>query len=92
MDNLLIAMAVFLMLNLLAGLARIFQGPTAADRLLAAQLLGTTGTAVLIVFAARQQTSSLLDAAIVFALLAAVTLVAFVCRVWSDLPEAPPEE
>jgi multicomponent Na+:H+ antiporter subunit F len=86
MDNVYAATAVFLMLNLLAGLVRIYLGPTPADRLLAAQLLGTTGTAVLMILAAQTGTTPLLDAAIVFALLAAVTLIAFVCRLWSKLP------
>lgn len=92
MPDVLAALAVFLMLNLLAGLVRIYRGPTAVDRLLAAQLLGTTGTAVLMVLAARQGGTALLDAAILFALLAAVTLIAFVCRVWSSLPPDNPDE
>lgn len=86
MDNIYAAVAVFLMLNLLAGLVRIYIGPTPADRLLAAQLLGTTGTAVLMILAATLRSTPLLDAAIIFALLAAVTLIAFVCRLWSKLP------
>ncbi|HMP89021.1 MAG TPA: monovalent cation/H+ antiporter complex subunit F [Kiritimatiellia bacterium] len=86
MDNAYAAVSVFLMLNLLAGLVRIYRGPTPADRLLAAQLLGTTGTAVLLVLSAWQGLGALIDAAIIFALLAAVTLIAFVCRLWTSLP------
>jgi multicomponent Na+:H+ antiporter subunit F len=86
MDNLYAIVAVFLMMNLLAGLFRIYVGPTPADRLLAAQLLGTTGTAILLVLSAWLSMSPLVDAAIIFALLAAVTLIAFVCRLWTSLP------
>lgn len=86
MDKAYAMMAIFLMLNLLAGLFRIYAGPTPADRLLATQLLGTTGTAVLLVFAMWFGQRALIDAAMVFALLAAVTLIAFVCRLWSQLP------
>ncbi|MCS6835369.1 MAG: multiple resistance and pH regulation protein F, partial [Anaerolineae bacterium] len=39
--------ALFLLLNIGLGLLRIWRGPTAADRLLAVQLFGTTGSAVL---------------------------------------------
>lgn len=91
MDNVYAAVSVFLMLNLLAGLFRIYLGPTPADRLLAAQLLGTTGTTVLLVLAAWRQVPALVDAAIIFSLLAAVTLIAFVCRLWTNLPEEEEE-
>jgi len=87
MDEVLSFAAVFLMGNLLAGLVRIYRGPTPADRLLAAQLLGTTGTTVLLVLSARLDQPGLVDAAMIFAVLAAVTLIAFVCRLWSSLPD-----
>lgn len=86
MDNLYALVAAFLMLNLLAGLYRIYAGPTPSDRLLAAQLLGTTGTAILLVLSAWLAVSPLVDAAIIFALLAAVTLITFVCRILAGLP------
>jgi multicomponent Na+:H+ antiporter subunit F len=86
MDRVYALVAVFLMLNLLAGLFRIYKGPTPSDRLLAAQLMGTTGTGILLLMATWFAMEPLVDAAIVFALLAAVTLIAFVCRLWSSLP------
>ncbi len=86
MDNVYALVAIFLMLNMLTGLFRIYAGPTPADRLLAAQLLGTTGTAVLLVFSAWFGQRALIDAAMIFAVLAAVTLIAFVCRLWLQLP------
>jgi multicomponent Na+:H+ antiporter subunit F len=41
-----LALAFFLLLNIAAGWLRIVRGPTRVDRMLAAQLFGTTGVAV----------------------------------------------
>lgn len=49
-----LALAVFLMLNLGAGMWRVPHGPTAADRMLAAHLFGTTAVAVLLLLAERR--------------------------------------
>ncbi len=46
MDDLYLSLALFLVLNLVAGLLRILRGPTPADCMLAAQLFGTTGVAI----------------------------------------------
>ncbi|HSJ25240.1 MAG TPA: monovalent cation/H+ antiporter complex subunit F [Longimicrobiales bacterium] len=72
--------ALFLLLNVTAGLVRIARGPTAPDRMLAAQLFGTTGVAILLVLAEALDVRALRDVALVFALLAAVLAVAFVKR------------
>lgn len=76
------ALAVFLLLTIVASLFRILRGPTAADRMLAAQLFGTTGVAVLLLLAEAQAMAALRDVALVFALLAVLATVAFVKRVW----------
>jgi multicomponent Na+:H+ antiporter subunit F len=78
------ALALFLLLNLGMGMWRILRGPTAADRMLAAQLFGTTAVAVLLLLAQATGNTALRDAALVFALLAAVTAVAFVRRAWPN--------
>lgn len=83
MNTFLIAVAAFLLLNLAAGLWRVMRGPTAADRMLAAQLFGTTAVAVLLLLAEGMGQPDLRDVALVFAMLAAVAAVAFVQRVWS---------
>jgi len=75
-------LALFLLLNLVAGMWRVLRGPTAADRMLAAQLFGTTSVAVLLVLAQATDQAALRDVALVFALLAAVTAIAFVRRAW----------
>lgn len=82
MEVLYSGMALFLLLTLVAGLWRVLQGPTAADRMLAAQLFGTTAVACLLLLAEALDRPALRDVALVFALLAVVTAVAFVQRVW----------
>jgi multicomponent Na+:H+ antiporter subunit F len=84
MQMLTLALALFLMLNLGASMWRVLRGPTAADRMLAAQLFGTTAVAILLLLAEASGGAALRDVALVFALLAAVTAVAFVRRTWTD--------
>lgn len=79
-----LTLALFLLVNLGAGMWRILHGPTAADCMLAAQLFGTTAVAVLLLLAQANGNAALRDVALVFALLAAVTAVAFVRRAWTD--------
>jgi multicomponent Na+:H+ antiporter subunit F len=74
------AFALLLLLSLLGGLVRILRGPTRADRMLAAQLFGSSGVAILLVLAEGAALPALRDVALVFALLAMVNAVAFVGR------------
>ncbi len=67
-----------LLIILLIGLWRVIGGPTSADRMLAAQLFGTAGVAILMLLAAVQNEEALLNVALVLALLAPLTLIAFV--------------
>ena len=82
MEVLYLGMALFLLLTLVAGLWRVLRGPTPADRMLAAQLFGTTAVACVLLLAQAFNYPPLRDVALVFALLAAVTAVAFVRRAW----------
>ena len=84
MQALFLTLALFLLLNLGAGMWRVLRGPTAADRMLAAQLFGTTAVAILLLLAEASGSAALRDVALVFALLAAVTAVAFVRRAWTN--------
>lgn len=87
------ALAVFLLANLLVALLRVVRGPTAADRLLAALLFGTTGVAVLLLLAGEGARDGLVDTALVFALLAAITGAAFAQRAWRrDKHDALPRD
>ena len=74
--------ATVLLATIGIGLVRVVLGPTNADRLMAAQLMGTTGIAILLLLAPVVRIPGLLDTALVFALLAAVAVAAFTRR-WS---------
>jgi multicomponent Na+:H+ antiporter subunit F len=76
------ALATLLMFTALLGIFRIERGPTGADRMLAAMLFGTSGVALVLVLSRISDIEGLRDAALVFALLGAVTAVAFVKRAW----------
>jgi multicomponent Na+:H+ antiporter subunit F len=78
----LLLLAAFLALNVAAGLVRVARGPSPADRMLVAQLFGTTGVAILLVLAEAMEAPELRTVALVFALLAVVISVAFVKRGW----------
>jgi multicomponent Na+:H+ antiporter subunit F len=84
MQALYLTLALFLLLTLGAGMWRVLRGPTAADRMLAAQLFGTTAVAILLLLAQTSGNAALRDVALVFALLASVTAVAFVRRAWPE--------
>lgn len=83
MNGLMVSVALFLLLNIVAGLLRVWRGPTAPDRMLAAQLFGTTGAAILLLLAEGLSMSSLRDVAIVAALLASIATVVFERR-WAS--------
>ncbi|MBS3935829.1 MAG: hypothetical protein KGZ43_06625 [Sulfuritalea sp.] len=83
MTGLELPLALFLMLNLIAALFRVARGPTAADRMLAALLFGTTGVGMLLLLAYAGGHPSLVDVALVLALLAAIAGAAFAGRAWT---------
>jgi multicomponent Na+:H+ antiporter subunit F len=80
MPEFLLGMALVLLLTMSAGLVRVVIGPTPADRMMAAQLLGTSGIAVLLLLGLALEVPALLDVALIFALLAAVSVAAFTRR------------
>ncbi|MDQ3396977.1 MAG: monovalent cation/H+ antiporter complex subunit F, partial [Deinococcota bacterium] len=73
--------ALLLLLDIVIGLLRVLRGPTAADRMVAAQLFGTTGVAILLLLA-EVFDASLRNVALVFALLAALLITVFVKHAW----------
>lgn len=75
-------LALFLLLNLLVALTRVSRGPTLADRMLAALLFGTMGVGVLLLLAHAGGGLALVNVALVLALLAAITGVAFALLAW----------
>jgi multicomponent Na+:H+ antiporter subunit F len=90
MADFLIGAAGFVLATVAAGLFRILRGETEADRMMAAQLLGTGGVGSLLLLAAATESPSIVDVALMLALLAAFASVAFV-RSASGLETTPPE-
>ena len=77
MSDFLLAAAGFVLLMVALGLFRILHGPTEADRMMAAQLLGSGGTAALLL-AGAARIPAMVDVALTLALLAAFATVTFV--------------
>jgi multicomponent Na+:H+ antiporter subunit F len=78
MADFMIAAAVFVLAMVALGLIRILHGPAKADRMMAAQLLGSGGIAALLLRATATEMPAVSDVALVLALLAAFASVAFV--------------
>ena len=78
MTGFLFGVATFVLAMVAVGLLRILYGPAVADRMMAAQLLGTGGAAVLLLLARAVANPSIVDAALMLGLLAACAAVAFV--------------
>jgi multicomponent Na+:H+ antiporter subunit F len=77
MREFLLCTAIFVLATVALGLVRVLRGPDDADRMMAAQLLGTGGMAVLLL-SAGGGLSAAADVALVLSLLAAFASVAFV--------------
>lgn len=82
MNSLALAVALFLLGNLIIALLVLARGPTAADRILMALLFGSTGTGILVLLAHAMRIPAFIDVALVLALLAAIGGVAFAKRAW----------
>lgn len=80
MGPFLLSMAAFVLLTVALGLIRILRGPVDADRMSAAQLLGTGGVAALLLLGTATGAPALGDLALVLALLAAFASVGFVAK------------
>ena len=78
MAEFLIAMAGVVLAVVAVGLTRVLRGPSDADRMMAAQLLGTGSVAALLLLATGVRAAALVDAAVILALLAAFAVAAFV--------------
>lgn len=83
--------AIVLLASLAGALWRVWRGPSQADRMMAAQLIGTGGVAVLMVLAALQDWA-LLIVALALALLAALAAVGFVKAQSPDGADDPEEQ
>lgn len=76
MPEFLLAAALLVFLTVAVGLVRVLRGPSEADRIMAAQLLGTGGIAALLLVGQATAMPALTDVALILALLAAFASVA----------------
>jgi multicomponent Na+:H+ antiporter subunit F len=89
MTSFLFGTAGFVLALVALGLIRIFRGPARADRMMGAQLIETGGVAVLLLLAVATHTPSVVDVALIVALLGAFASVAFVGGTVGADKEAP---
>ena len=78
MTSFLFGVAVFLLAMVAIGLFVILRRPAEVDHMMAAQLLGTGGVAMLLLLAVAMETPSIVDVALLLSLFAAFAAVAFV--------------
>ena len=78
MAEFLIAVAGFVLAMVTLGLLRILRGPADADRLMAAQLLGSGGVAALLLLATSIGVPAVVDVALLLALLAVFASIGFI--------------
>jgi multicomponent Na+:H+ antiporter subunit F len=78
MTEFLLAAAVFVLAMVALGLVRVKLGPGYADRMMAAQLLGSGSIGVLLLASAATGIDAVIDVALTLALLAAFASIAFV--------------
>ncbi|MFD2183478.1 monovalent cation/H+ antiporter complex subunit F [Rhodoplanes azumiensis] len=77
MNEFLTAAVGLILMSLAVGLVRVLRGPGDADRMMAAQLVGTCGIAALLIVGVIGATAAAIDVALVLALLAAFAGAAF---------------
>ena len=80
MTGLLLLVSIALILSLGLGLLRVFIGPSLEDRMMAIQLVGTTGVGLLLLLGFLLELPASIDVALVLALLAGVSVVALTRR------------
>ncbi len=90
MSEFLFGAAAFILGMVALGLVRVLRGPTDADRIMAAQLLGTGGIAAVLLIGAASGESATVDVALILALLAAFAAFAFVKAQAAPAPEDSP--
>ena len=80
MTILVLLATLILLLSLGLGLLRVYIGPSLEDRMLSAQLVGTTGVGLLLLFGFLLAMPASVDVALVLALLAGVSVAALTRR------------
>lgn len=90
MADFLLSASAFIVLMVAIGLVRVARGPGRAERMMAAQLLGTGAIGALLLFAAATGEAAVVDVALTLALLGAFASIAFVK--FALRRDEPPEE
>ena len=90
MADFLLSASAFVVLMVAIGLVRVARGPGRAERMMAAQLLGTGAIGALLLFAAATGEAAVVDVALTLALLSAFASIAFVK--FALRQDEPPEE
>ena len=80
MNTFLMVAAIIILATITIGFVRVLRGPHKADRMIAAQLFGTSGVAWILLIAYATDTPELSNIAMILALLAAIAAIAFVKR------------
>ena len=78
----------FILAMLALGLIRVLRGPDDADRMMAAQLIGTGGIAALLLLGGVTGVPATVDVALILALLATFASIAFVKKGAANVPES----
>ena len=91
MNAFLLLAALFLLGTIAIGFLRVYRGPSRADRIASAQLVGTGGVAMTLLLAAAGGNGAIIDVGLVLALLAAFAAVAFVKSTSADGAGDPEE-
>jgi len=84
MAEFLLAAGAVVLTTVALGLVRLLRGPAAADRMMAAQLVGSGGVGVLLLAAVAMERPPVVDVALALALLSAFASVAFVLGAGED--------
>ena len=92
MHSFLFGAAIFILGAIAVGLLRILGSRQSAECMMAAQLIGTGGVAVLLILAVATETPPIVDVALILALLAAFASVAFVGGLQGEAATPPHEE
>jgi multicomponent Na+:H+ antiporter subunit F len=88
-NTFLAAIAIVTLAIAAIGIVRVFRGPTPADRMMGAQLLGSATIGAAVVVATAAEASAALDVALTLAVLAPFATVGFVRYGPATPPDAP---
>ena len=92
MTEFLFAASAFVLAMVALGLVRILRGPGDADRMMAAQLLGTGGIATLLLVGVATREPAIADVALTVAVLAAFASIAFVRATTANAADETPTD